>query len=70
VSSEKSNRPGSGILSFFRFIGRVTLGIAAGVMTIGLLLFGLYVYLQSQLPDLDALNDVHYQSPMKVYSRD
>lgn len=70
MSSEKSNRPGSGILSFFRFIGRVTLGIAAGVMTIGLLLFGLYVYLQSQLPDLDALNDVHYQSPMKVYSRD
>lgn len=39
-------------------------------MTIGLILFGLYAYLQSELPELDALNDIHYQSPMKVYSRD
>ncbi len=46
------------------------LGIAAGMMTIGLLLLGLYLYLQTQLPELDALKDIRYQSPMKIYSRD
>lgn len=70
VSSEKNRHPSPGFPAFFRFVGRAMLGIAAGMMTIGLMLFGLYLYLQSQLPDLDALNDVHYQSPLKVYSRD
>lgn len=71
VSSEKSHRPGSsGISSLLKFLVRLALGIAAGMMTIGLMLFSLYIYLQSQLPDLDALNDVHYQSPMKIFSRD
>lgn len=45
-------------------------GILAGLMTIGLILFGCYIYLQSQLPTLDALNDIHYQAPMRIYSRD
>lgn len=39
-------------------------------MTIGLVLFAGYSVLATQLPDLDALNDIHYQSPMRVYSRD
>lgn len=39
-------------------------------MTIGLILFAGYSVLATQLPDLDALNDIHYQSPMRIYSRD
>lgn len=39
-------------------------------MTIGLILFAGYSVLATQLPDLDALNDIHYQSPMRVFSRD
>jgi penicillin-binding protein 1A len=45
-------------------------GVLAGLMTIGLIIFAGYSTLALQLPDLNALNDVHYQSPMRVYSRD
>ena len=70
MSSESPHRPHSGIHILLQALLRLILGILAGTMTIGLLLFGLYIYLQSQLPELDALNDVHYQSPLKVYTRD
>lgn len=46
------------------------IGVLAGLLTIGLVLFGLYSMVASQLPDLDRLNDIHYQSPMQVYSKD
>mgnify|MGYP006280247787 CR=1 FL=1 len=39
-------------------------------MTLGVMLFGVYIYLQSDLPDLEALKDLRYQSPLKIYSRD
>jgi len=48
----------------------ILVGVLAGLMTIGLILFAGYSVLATQLPDLDALNDIHYQSPMRVYSRD
>ena len=70
MSSESPNRPHSAISTLFQALIRLILGIMAGMMTIGLMLFGLYIYLQSQLPELYALNDVHYQSPLKVYTRD
>ncbi|MDD1650038.1 MAG: PBP1A family penicillin-binding protein [Methylococcaceae bacterium] len=70
MSSNTSLHPESALKTLFRALVRLTVGIAAGIMTVGLLMFGLYVYLQSQLPDLETLKDIHYQSPMKVYSRD
>ena len=70
MSDEFPSSPLAGFLSVIGAFIRLLLGIFAGVLTIALLLFGLYLYLQSQLPELDALNDIHYQSPMKVYSRD
>jgi penicillin-binding protein 1A len=48
----------------------ILFGVLAGLMTIGLILFAGYSIIASQLPDLDALNDIHYQSPMRIYSRD
>ena len=48
----------------------ILVGVLAGLMTIGLILFAGYSVLATQLPDLDALNDIHYQSPMRIYSRD
>jgi len=45
-------------------------GILGGFFTIGILLFGLFVSIQSQLPDLEALNDIHYQAPLQVFSQD
>lgn len=45
-------------------------GILGGLFTIGILLFGLFVSIQSQLPDLEALNDIHYQAPLQVFSQD
>ena len=53
-----------------RFIVNVVLGLVAGLMTLSLPIFGGYIYLKSELPDLAALKDVRYQSPMKVYSQD
>lgn len=69
--SDNTPHPSESVLkTLLGAITRLIVGITAGLMTIGLLLFGLYVYLQSQLPDLEALKDIHYQSPMKIYSRD
>ena len=48
----------------------ILFGVLAGLMTIGLILFAGYSIIATQLPDLDALNDIHYQSPMRIYSRD
>lgn len=49
---------------------RISLGFGAGLLTLGLVIYGAYIQLQSQLPELDALKDIRYQSPMKIYSRD
>lgn len=48
----------------------ILFGVLAGLMTIGLILFAGYSIVATQLPDLDALNDIHYQSPMRIFSRD
>lgn len=49
---------------------RVSLGFVAGILTLALMVYGAYIHLQAQLPELDALKDIRYQSPMKIYSSD
>lgn len=70
MSSNSSPPPESALKTLLGALTRLIVGITAGLMTVGLLMFGLYLYLQSQLPDLEALKDIHYQSPMKIFSRD
>lgn len=53
-----------------RFITRLLVGLTAGLMTLGLIIFGIYLHLQAELPDLAILRDIRYQSPMKIYSKD
>lgn len=65
--SRRRQRPGGNVSSLLL---NILVGVLAGLMTIGLILFAGYSVLATQLPDLDALNDIHYQSPMRVYSRD
>ncbi|MDD2768450.1 MAG: penicillin-binding protein 1A [Methylococcus sp.] len=44
--------------------------LLVGALVAGLGLFGLYRYVEPQLPDIAGLKDVRYQIPMSVYSRD
>ena len=67
---KRARRPRRSHEGLSHLIINLLVGVMAGILTIGLVLFALYSVLANQLPALDALNDIHYQSPMQVYSRD
>ena len=54
-------------MSFLRFILRLALFGLLGTLW---LLAGVYLYLSPNLPDVETLRDVKFQTPMLVYTRD
>lgn len=52
---------------FFRLIRTLILAI---LMSVTVLISGVLYYMEFELPDIDALNTVQLQVPLKIYSRD
>ncbi|MGZ8243621.1 penicillin-binding protein 1A [Methylomagnum sp.] len=46
------------------------LALLAGLIGLAVGGYSLYRYLEPQLPDIDILSDIRYQTPMSVYSKD
>jgi len=66
LARRKSRSP-SLSLKLLRGLFAVALfGLFFGAVTV----LGLYYYVEPQLPDIDSLNDVRYQVPMNVYSKE
>lgn len=70
MSLKRARRQRRNRAALSQWVINLLVGIMAGLLSIGLMLFALYSVLATQLPELDALNDIHYQSPMQVYTRD
>ena len=47
-------------------VGLAILGLTIGVIAAG----GIYLYFSPQLPDIETLRDVKFQTPLRVYSSD
>jgi penicillin-binding protein 1A len=47
-------------------LGLAILGLTLGVIAAG----GIYLYFSPQLPDIETLRDVKFQTPLRVYSSD
>lgn len=54
-------------MKILRFLLPALLGLAALVLALGA---GLYLYITPQLPSIEALRDVRFQVPLRIYSRD
>lgn len=46
------------------------LALFAGLILLAVGGYSLYRYIEPQLPDIDILSDIRYQTPMSVYSKD
>lgn len=53
-----------------RWLRAAFLALFVGVASLAAAGYGLYHYLEPQLPDIEILSDIRYQIPMTVYSKD
>ncbi len=55
---------------FRHFLGRTTLAIVSLLISLGILLLFVLIYLESQLPPVAELRDMHMQVPTRIYDKD
>ncbi len=53
-----------------QFLGRVSTACLSVVITLGILMLALLVFLESQLPSVAELRDMHMQVPTRIYDKD
>src|SRR3990167_2008811 len=56
--------------SFRRFIENFLFALISLLITMLIVFGALYAYMETNLPDVSVLNDVHMQVPLRIYSAD